>query len=68
MSAGSDVAALLLVQLRTLMGTQSCSQVRFIRCDQYSQFPLGRLRDDDRIRLMHMNRIVYRQFTYTTAT
>jgi len=58
MSAGSDVPALLLAQLRNLMGTQSCSQVRSIRCDTYILFPPGRLKDDDRIRSMHMNRIV----------
>ena len=57
MSAGSDVTAHILAQLRTLMGTQSRSEVR-VGMTYKVCFPFGRLKGDDCIRLTHMNRIV----------
>ena len=57
MSAGSDVAAYLLAQLRTLMRTQSRSKVR-LGVTYKVCYPLGILKGDDCIGLTHMNRIV----------
>ena len=70
MSAGSDVAAHILAQVRTLMGTQSRSKVR-LGVTYEVCFLLGRLKGDDCIRLTHIDRIadnVLESLAHSTST